>query len=494
MRTFTSIFLTLTLAVIFMAGCDAFSNDESGTVTLSGTVVDSETRVGVEDVLVQVSVSDSIAFTDAFGQYTLQFEVDSTQDVTLQYSKSGFESTSTDLTVVPDQTVDVTPILIVENEAGGGADDDPLVRESGRASNILLLSQSSTSIGVRESGSVEVAELVFQATDSLGRAVVPENAATIRFRFGANPSGEAFIFPEVGVTDENGQVKTNISSGTIAGVVQVIATSTVDSRVIQSKPVALAIHGGLPDNDHFGVASDIFNVARAWDVWGVETNITAFVGDQYSNPVRPNTAVYFTSSAGIIGGSATTGPLGRASVSIISAPPQPVHPEFGPGYVTITGSTADLNETEITDDALVLFSGSSNIVFPAGQGGLAIGPTYTFFVYDQNQNPLAAGTNITVSAQGTNVESVGNTNVDLTDNLFGDHNFESQGITYGTTRFTFGIAQGEEVDANDQPIPPEIEAVTIRVTSPNGNIERVIFASGAVFSRDESGELIPVTN
>ena len=491
MRTLTSIFLTLTLAVIFIAGCDAFSNDDSGIVTLTGTVVDSETRVGIEDVLVQVSISDSIAFTDNLGEYTLQFEVDSTMDLTLSYSKSGFVSTTTNLTVVPEQTTDVAPILMNEVNTGG-TDDDPLVRESGRASNILLLSQSSASIGVRESGSVEVAELVFQATDSLGRAVVPENAATIQFRFGANPSGQAFIFPESGVTDENGQVKTNISSGTIAGVVQVIASATVDSRVIQSKPVALAIHGGLPDNDHFGVATEVFNVARAWDVWGVENSITAFVGDQYSNPVREGTVVYFTSSAGIIGGSGQTGPLGRASTTIISAPPQPVHPEFGAGYVTITGSTADLNEIEITDDALVLFSGSSNIVFPAGQGALAIGPTYTFFVYDQNQNPLAAGTSINVIAEGTNVVSVGNTNVQLTDNLFGDHNFESQGLTYGRTRFTFGIAQGEEVDQDGNLVPPEIEAVTIRVSSPNGNIERVIFASGAVFTRDETGELVPV--
>ena len=494
MRTLTSIFLTLTLTVFVLAGCDAFGDDEGGIVTLTGTVVNSLTRVGVEDVVVQVSVSDSIAITNAQGNYTIQFEADSTQEVFLSYSKSGFISTDTEVTIVPERTIDVAPILFVEVDTGTGDDDDddPLIRSSGQASNILLDSQSASSIGVRESGSLEVAELVFQATDSLGRAITPENATEISFRFGANPSGEAFIFPETATTDENGRVETNISSGTIAGVVQVIATATVDGRVIQSKPVAIAIHGGLPDDDHFGVASAVFNVARAWEVWGIETNITAFVGDQYSNPVRQGTVVYFTSSAGIIGGSATTGPLGTGTVSIISAPPQPVHPEFGNGYVTITGSTADRFENEITDDALMLFSGSTNIVYPPGQPDLDVGPTYTFFVYDQNQNPLASGTNIQVIAEGTNVVSVGNTNVQLTDNLFGDHNFESQGITYGTTRFTFGIADGPDTDENNQIIPGDPEAVTIRVTSPNGNLERVIFANGGVFTRTESGELIPV--
>ena len=496
MRTLTSIFLTLTLTVVILAGCDAFSNDESGIVTLSGTVVDSADRVGIEDVVVRVSAnSDSVAFTNTQGNYQLQFEADSTQDVVLTFSKSGFISTSSVVTVVPERTIEVAPILLVETETGGGggSDDDDLVRSSGRASNILLESQSSTSIGVRESGSVEVAELIFQATDSLGRAITPENAATINFTFGANPGGEAFIFPPSVTTDENGRAKTNISSGTIAGVVQVIATATVDSRVIRSRPVALAIHGGLPDEEHFAVATETFNVARGLFVFGIETALTAFVGDQYSNPVRPGTAVYFTTSAGIIEGSANTGPLGTGSVSLITGPPVPEdHPTYGPGYLTVSARTADRFNNEITSTIDLLFSGSTNIVFPAGQGGLATGQAYTFFVYDENQNPLAAGTSITVSAEGTNVEAVGNTNVLLTDNLFGDHNFENLGITYGTTRFSFGIAQGPDEDADGNPIPPVVEAVTIRVTSPNGNLERVIFANGAVFSRDESGELVPV--
>ena len=494
MRTLTSILLTLTLTVIVLAGCDAFNNDDSGIVTLSGTVVDSETRVGVEDVVVRSTInSDSVAFTDAQGNYQLQFEADSTQDVSLSFTKSGFISTSTVVTVVPDRTIDVAPILLVEVDTGDGSDDDPLVRASGKASNILLESQSSTSIGVRESGSVEVAELVFQVTDSLGRPITPENAATINFNFGVNPGGGAFIFPQSVITDENGRAKTNISSGTIAGVVQVIASATVDSRVILSRPVAMAIHGGLPDEQHFDVATQTFNVARGLVVFGIETNITAFVGDQYSNPVRQGTAVYFTTTAGIIEGSANTGPLGTGSVSIITGPPVPTdHPIYGPGYLTVSARTADRFNTEITATIDLLFSGNTNIVFPPGQGALMTGQSYNYFVYDQNQNPLGAGTSITVTAEGTNVEAVGNTNVLLTDNLFGDHNFENLGITYGRTRFSFGIAQGEDVDADGNLIPAVIEAVTIRVTSPNGNLERVIFANGSVFSRDESGDLVPV--
>ena len=497
MRTLSSVFITFILAAVILIGCDAFGSDDSGVVTLTGTVVNSITRVGVDDVIVQVSISDSIAITNAQGEYTISFEVDSTQEISLGYSKSGFISTNTRVTVVPERTIDVAPLLFApEGEGGddgsGGGIDDPIIRESGRASNILLFGQSSTTIGVRESGSQEVAELVFQATDSLGRAITPENEITMSFSFGANPSGEAFIFPESAVTDENGRAQTTISSGTIAGVVQVIAEATVDGRIIRSRPIALAIHGGFPDVDHFGVATRVLNVARAYDIWGIENEITAFVGDQYSNPVREGTAVYFTSSAGIIGGSNVTGAQGTASVTIISGPPQPDHPNLGPGYVLVSASTADINDTEISDDVLVLFSGTSNIVFPGGQGPILVGEPYNFYVYDQNQNPLAAGTSITVSAEGTNVVAVGNTNVQLTDNLYGDHTFETPEETFGITRFTFGVAQGEQVDDMGQLIDAEIEAITIRVTSPNGNIERVIFQSGGIFARDESGELVPV--
>ena len=184
MRTFTSLFFALTLTVVILAGCDAFSSDDAGVVTLTGTVINSVSRVGVENVLVQVSISDSITFTNTQGEYTISFEVDSTQELSLGYTKSGFISTNTQVTVVPDRTIDVAPVLFATvGETGGDDDgnDDDLIRQSGKASNILLESQSTSSIGVRESGSLEVAEVVFLATDSLGRALTPENEVTINF-------------------------------------------------------------------------------------------------------------------------------------------------------------------------------------------------------------------------------------------------------------------------------------------------------------------------
>lgn len=477
-----------------VAGCDLFSgNSEAGVVTLTGLVVNSVTSDPVEGAFVRVLPMDVLGETDRVGRYRIEVDIDSTMDVNLAVTKSGFVNQTTTVLAVAERTIDVANVRLVPLE-GGTDPTNPGGRISGAASNLLLLSQTSSSIGVRESGSQEVAELVFQAADSLGRPVNLDNQTTVNFSFGANPGGDAFIFPESAQTNENGEVRTNISSGTVSGVVQIIATAVVDGRTIRSKPVALAIHGGLPHEDHFGVAPQTLNVARAWDIWGVETTVTAFVGDQFGNPVRTGTSVSFTTSAGIVGGSSTTSADGRAPVNLISGPPQPVHPEFGPGYVIVTGSTADRGENEISDDALVLFSGTTQIIVPSGQGPIVKGNAYEFHVYDQNQNPLASGTNISVIAGGTNVEAFGNTDVNLSDNLFGDHNNGLGITTYGITRFSFGYQQGEETDADGNLIPDQLEAITIRVSSPNGNTERVILQNGAVLKRDEAGKLIPATD
>ncbi len=491
MRYYISAILTACLITVTLAGCDLFTGDsESGPVTLTGLVINSVTNDPVANAFVRVLPMDELGETDELGRYSIVVDVDSTMDVDLTMSKSGFVNQSTSVLAVADRTIEVATIRLVPLE-GTTDPTNPGGAISGSAANLLLLSQTASSIGVRESGSQEVAELVFQAADSLGRPINLDNQITVNFSFGVNPGGDAFISPESAQTNENGEVRTNVSSGLVAGVVQIVAEATVDGRTIRSLPVPLTIHGGLPSANNFGIATSRLNVPRAWDFWGTENTITAFVGDQFGNPVRVGTSVYFTSSAGIIAGSSQTGPIGTAPVQQISGPPQPVHPEFGNGYTIVTGSTADRNQNEITDDVLVLFSGSSNIVVPSGQGPILLGNAYEFHVYDQNQNPLGAGTNIIVTANGTNVEAFGNTNTTLPDMLFGDHNSGSPTQTFGRTRFTFGYQQGEQTDQNGDLIPPELEAITIRVTGPNGAAERVVLQSGGVLKRDEdSGEMV----
>ncbi|NIT57443.1 MAG: hypothetical protein GWN00_14780, partial [Aliifodinibius sp.] len=147
------------------------------------------------------------------------------------------------------------------------------------------------------------------------------HSVEVQFRIGSGPDGGEFIFPPSEITDSEGQATVHITSGIKAGVMQVIAEAVVDTGIIRSKPVSIAIHGGLPDSTHFSIAVEKVNFP-GWHIYGLTNAITAFVGDKYSNPVRPNTSVWFNTDGGIIEGSALTNPQGQASVDLISAAPK----------------------------------------------------------------------------------------------------------------------------------------------------------------------------
>ncbi len=155
--------LILTLIVFIGVGCDAV-DDESGVVSLSGQVLNDETNNPIEAAFVRLQPVGLLAETDETGRYTFaDVEVDSTIQMNVIVTKDGFGDRSQSVLAVPDRTIEVSTVRLQRN-----VEEGPV---SGRASNILLLSQSSQSIGVRESGSEEVAQITFQAADSLGRPV-----------------------------------------------------------------------------------------------------------------------------------------------------------------------------------------------------------------------------------------------------------------------------------------------------------------------------------
>ena len=482
MKVTRSLVLFLFLSFGMIAGCDVFSNDESGPVTLTGQVVDNVTQDPILEAFVQINPMDVLVETDDRGRYTAEVEIDSTMEINLVVSKSGYQNGNSSVLAVANRTIEVATIGLTpsqgQNTGGGNS-------ESGSAANILLKEQTTSIIGVRESGSLEVAELVFQVTDSIGRPVSLDNETTVNFSFGAFPGGDASIAPATAQTNASGEVKTAVSSGTVAGVIQVVATASVNGVTIRSKPVALSIHGGLPDLTHFtlGPPIDGRNIAHGWDFFNIATDMTALVGDKYSNPVRPGTSVYFKTTGGVIQGSAVTNDLGSATVTLLTGNPRPVHPQYGNGYAIVTATTVNEDNTNISTESLVLFSGTAIIFVPESQGALQIGKTIRYFVFDQNQNPLGSGTSITVRASGENVAAFGNTDVELTDHIFGGP---------GITEFSFGIQSAGQTDADGNPLPSIIEAATIKVSSPNGRDERVVLANGGILKRDESGKLIPV--
>jgi hypothetical protein len=298
--------------------------------------------------------------------------------------------------------------------------------------------------------------------DSSGIPVDLNNSVQVNFSLVSGPNGEEFINPASGFTSSGGLVKTSLFSGTIAGVVQLMATINVGSSTITSKPVAVSIHGGLPDSAHFSLAVEKLNFP-GWAYYGLRDRITAYVGDKYTNPVRPGTPVYFSTTGGIIEGSTQTNQTGEGSVDLISAAPKPVHPVYGPGFATVTARTSDENFRQIETHAIVLFSSVpiisiSPMTIDVPNGG---SQSFNFTVADLNGNPMSAGTSISVSVEAGDVKAIGNTNEILPD---------TQSPAW--TNFGFVLVDSKaDADSLNQ------VGVKISTQGPNGNLTYSIYGT-----------------
>ncbi len=463
--------------LVFSTGCDALSNDDdtSGVVTLSGVVLNSDTAAPVPGAFVRILPMDLLFEADASGEYSVDVEIDSTMDLTVQASLDGFSSANTKVLALAGRIIQVPTISIAP------AADAP--KESGRAANMLLIGQSIAAIGVRESGSQEVATLTFQLADSVGRPVILTKSARVQFRFGARPGGGEEIAPMEATTDNNGQVQVHVSSGTRAGVVQVIAETDVAGRTVRSQPVALTIHGGHPAQTHFSLGPVRRNFPGL-NILGLTNNISVIVGDQYSNPVRPGTSVYFNTSHGVIGGSVQTDESGRGSVELTSANPLP-----SDGIVHVTATTVDENQSEVFATTPVVFSGTPLV--EVSPGNAILNQAYSLRVTDYNGNPLVAGTSIVVKAEGTAIKTVGNTEVTLSETAFsGGMDYEHVVRGPGITQFTFHVIEDPEAIDPDNPVTPSVSTITITIAGENGNLELVLSGGGAPAQlRAENAEL-----
>ncbi|HSR16921.1 MAG TPA: hypothetical protein VLM39_02420, partial [Ignavibacteriaceae bacterium] len=127
----------------------------------------------------------------------------------------------------------------------------------------------------------------------------------------------------------------------------------------------------------------------------------------------------FTTTGGIIVGSTKTDEQGIGSVQLISADPKPFDAKYGlgAGFAEIEARTSDENLNVITDRIIVLFSGVP---------GITINPTsfdipnagqqqFDYTVMDQNQNPLAGGTRISVDVAGDDAGLLGDVSFNLPD-------------------------------------------------------------------------------
>lgn len=436
---------------------------------IQGKVIQTGTLRAIEDVLVRTLSFTNETTTDSKGEYRLEIPLLNSDSRVLQvnFSKPGFSEETVLVSAMNGTVTKVPDITLIEV--------GDIAVSSGPAANIILVEVETSSVFVKGSGGNETSDITFEVRDNEGIPVDLDHKEMVHFRIEGGPNGGEFLSPDSLETNNNGRVMATINSGIFAGALQVVAT--IPGKIISSAPVPISIHGGLPDLAHFSTAVENLNFP-GYNLFGLEDRITAFVGDRFSNPVPPGTSVQYQSTGGIVAGSAVTDALGRASAVLTSAEPRPQGINFGSlkriqpgdlpayfaekGYSLITAQTIDENQETIYAEAIVLFSGVAGIsaVDPTSFS-LQAGESqfFTYSVNDQNNNPLAPGTAISVTA--TAGEVTGDTNINMRDTLFRGG---------GSTNFVFVLANSKPDDLDG----PQDVTVRISVRGPNGDASALI--------------------
>jgi len=419
---------------------------------VKGVVVDDVFFDPIGGVQIRAIGHDETTLSNELGIFTLSLviKISESDIVDLVFSQEEF---ITDTLSNVALTVDGTITL------AGNQELTPKNR-AGPPSNAILFDITRTSISIQGAGGVEeTSVLTYQLRDKNGTPLDRFKNAVVSFSlFG--PGGGEFVAPLTATTNDSGLVRTALNSGTIAGVVQVVASFDPGTGIITSAPTPIAIHGGQPDSAHFTVFSSTLNIAGLIQ-FGREAIISAIVGDKFSNIVRPGTAVLFESKFGDIEGSDETDEDGRASVRLFSAKPLPLTADSG--FVRVIGKTRDEDGDLIIDSTFVIFSGNTRVemvgfasdsTFTIAEAGKA---TFTIKVDDQQfGNPIEGGSTVEITATAGRVSGSG---IVIPD---------TQAKGPKTTIFTFSLIDAQPNE--DPPAAPDASTVSIAVTSPNGNV------------------------
>ncbi|MGB2869347.1 MAG: hypothetical protein WBD36_12910 [Bacteroidota bacterium] len=365
---------------------------------VTGFVDRNDTGQKVPGVIVQDIGGLAKDTTKANGSFSLTYQVPDPSLVLRiypTYPAGGFKYDTSRFTLR--QGVDTSISLTLKADSTS----PPTSPSSGKPANIVLKTASETNIGIRGAGLNESSLLTFEVRDSVGNPVIGTSRVTVYFSILGGPGGGEYVFPASAVTDASGKVSTRVTSGTKPGVLQVNATAQADSLspTIKSSPVRLTISGGLPDANHFSINTDKVNIPGGiFD--NVRAKIGVILGDKFGNPVPPLTAVYFSSTGGIIQSTGFTDKDGLASVDLISAAPRPA-------IVTVTARTVGDTSTSKADSVvsrsiIILFSRDTRFVPPSAQIIVPdSGETpFSFRVSDLNGYPLVAGSSITTTVSG----------------------------------------------------------------------------------------------
>ncbi len=393
----------------------------------------------------------------------------------------------------------------------GNLSDEVTIKLRPGPPNSILLSFDPNSLGVKDSGRNQTVTITARVVDSKNNPV--EDGTLVKFSIFSSPGGGEFLSTTDPVPTLNGQAQVSFNSGIRSGAVRIMAQVT-DAQGNPVVPEVRAISTELiifagppyiedvnnPSSSHLSVGVMPLNVLG----WGVVNNtaiVTAVVGDKFNNPVPPGTAVFFTTTGGVISThTGFTNEEGVASVIIHTAQPFPTvtryhntffdpnedHPDFNRSTNQIPGLSPDYEGGEVVNSmgdtgendgvARILavtegvdanghsarvwavtdlvFSGAIQ-VFEITVSDTALSPgesaIVSFKIYDVNGNPIAPGSEISIQASEGELSWTSLTTGD-------------PGVTH------YQVLLTNNLDPTDPDARATTTTVNITVNSPNGNL------------------------
>lgn len=406
-------------------------------------------------------------------------------------------------------TSSVTGIATVKASVGGVVDELSIQLLPGPPNSILLSFDPQT-LGVKDSGRNQALTITAVVVDSKNNPV--RDGTFVKFSIFASPGGGEFLSSTEPIPTLNGQAQVSLNSGIRSGAVRIMAQVTDELGVpiagVSAATTEVLIHAGPPyienvndrGTSHLTVGVKPLNVF-GWEPLNVNSaTVTVVVGDKFNNPVPAGTAVYLTTSGGVVITQAFTDDQGVATVTIHTGQPNPditrfyntffdpndTHADFTLSTNVIPGPIPDFEHGEVfnsvgnydENDGIarilavtegldrngssarawsvvgLVFSGIID-VFDIQVSDTTLSPGETasidFKIYDVNGNPIVPGSEIIVKSKAG----------ELSWNSF---------ITSdpGVTRYHVQLTN--DIDPSDPEAQAKVTTVTIEVKSENGNI------------------------
>jgi hypothetical protein len=153
--------------------------------------------------------------------------------------------------------------------------------------------------GTGGQGKQETSTLTFRVKSQLGN-VLPQQEVNFSL---STAVGGISLSRFSGFTNSQGLINTQVSAGSVPTAVRVTASASMNFNdeviAVQSQSDLLSINTGLPEQRSMTIAASVLN-PEGHNISGEESIITAWLSDNFHNPVPDGTAVNFTTEGGNI--------------------------------------------------------------------------------------------------------------------------------------------------------------------------------------------------